>query len=178
MEEDSNSLHEIRGRNVYCGPAAIAAVSGITTDEAARLYRFFTFQTQTRSVGQRGTIDVLNHLGFDVEIEVPESPTSLRAFVTGQDSKQLNCLKLISVPRHFLAIHKLMIADSENMVPVHFEKSADIEEDVDEIYWLSLARKPKPIPTPRELKLATERFIEPEWSSESAFERFHKYYQF
>jgi len=46
----SMKLHEIKGRNRYCGPAAIAALTGCTTDEAAVVIRSVSRQESVKGV--------------------------------------------------------------------------------------------------------------------------------
>ena len=43
-------LHKIKGRNRYCGPAVISALTGCTTDEAAVVIRSISFQESVKGV--------------------------------------------------------------------------------------------------------------------------------
>ena len=48
-----NRLHRIRGRNTYCGPAALSALADISTDDAARRIRDITGDRAIRGVSPR-----------------------------------------------------------------------------------------------------------------------------
>lgn len=60
-------LHAIHGRNQYCGPAVIAGLTGLSTDESARLIRAATGRAQIKSTTPLEVIDTLRSLSFWVE---------------------------------------------------------------------------------------------------------------
>lgn len=60
-------LNEVTGKNRYCGPTAIAAVLGVTTDEAARVARAISGKASIRGMKYALVLDVLKHFGCTVE---------------------------------------------------------------------------------------------------------------
>jgi len=63
-------LKPIRGRNTFCGPAAIAALTGLSTDQAAAALRCVSGRKQIRAVTLKEIISVL----------VMQGATKFRAF--------------------------------------------------------------------------------------------------
>jgi hypothetical protein len=61
------ALHPVRGRNGFCGPAAIAALTGRTTDEAAALLRRKTGRRRITATSPLEVLPVLRHLGYSAE---------------------------------------------------------------------------------------------------------------
>jgi hypothetical protein len=59
------SLHPVRGRNSFCGPAAIAALTGRTTDEAAALLRRKTGRRRITGPRALEISAVLRYLGYE-----------------------------------------------------------------------------------------------------------------
>ena len=63
MDLNSAGLHAIRGRNTFCGPAAIASVLGVDTDHAARVLRKATGERRITGVHTRDLQEALRTLG-------------------------------------------------------------------------------------------------------------------
>ena len=59
-------FHPIRGRNRYCGPAAVATILGVTTDHAARVLRGLTGERWTKGVSVRHLTAAMEQLGMRV----------------------------------------------------------------------------------------------------------------
>lgn len=57
-------LHIVRGRNRYCGPAAVSAITGCTTDEAARLMRQRSGRRAIKGAYHYEVTAALRALGF------------------------------------------------------------------------------------------------------------------
>ena len=62
------SLFPIRGRNGFCGPAAVASTLGVSTDHAARVIRRFSGGSRTTGVHDKHLVSALLHLGAQVRL--------------------------------------------------------------------------------------------------------------
>ena len=60
------TLHPAIGRNRYCGPGALAIVTGHSTDDAAKLLRHLTGRRAIYGVGPHWMMPALRALGFAV----------------------------------------------------------------------------------------------------------------
>lgn len=110
-----SALHRVRGRNRYCGTTAIAAVLGITTDEAAAVIRPIHYGLQRlqeakkrghpappiKSVTDVELITALNDLGCRLDVtHRPDRPT-LRRWLDESDPDEANYI--LHVRRHYIA---------------------------------------------------------------------------
>lgn len=63
----NRKLHPIRGKNTFCGPAAIASVLGLSTDHAARVLRSISGDKRVTGVYPAHFVQALRSLGCEVE---------------------------------------------------------------------------------------------------------------
>ena len=59
-------FHPIKGRNRYCGPAAMATILGVTTDHAARVLRGLTGERWIKGVSVQHLTAAMEQLGVRV----------------------------------------------------------------------------------------------------------------
>lgn len=59
-------FYPIKGYNTYCGPAALATLLNITTDEAARRIRSYSGQSVVRGSSTSSLCDVLSKAGWQI----------------------------------------------------------------------------------------------------------------
>ena len=59
-------LRAIKGKNTFCGPAAMASVLGITTDHAARVLRTISCQPRITAVTASHLVQALRHFGVQL----------------------------------------------------------------------------------------------------------------
>lgn len=77
-------LHPIKGRNRYCGPAAMAAVLGVTTDHAARVIRGLTGEKRIKGVSVQHLTAAMEQLGVRVRYtRIGASYESLADWLSG-----------------------------------------------------------------------------------------------
>ena len=110
-----STLHRVRGRNRYCGPSAIAAVLGITTDEAAAALRPVRYGIERladakttgrpppaiKTVSDIELITTLNELGCRLDVIFrPDRPT-LRRWLAENAHDDANYI--LHVRRHYIA---------------------------------------------------------------------------
>ena len=115
-------LHDIEGRNTYCGPAAIAAIAGITTDEAADLIAsrrehdsYYKWWNPVRRCGTKEVTDVLQcDLDFWVRFVTADArrPITLKRFLDGRKPDDLKTVYLVNVTGHFVVIRGSILADN------------------------------------------------------------------
>lgn len=95
----SMKLHDITGKNRYCGPAVIAALTGITTDEAADAIRHHSGQ---RSVRGAFTIYVLRALrDFGIESSKIDGARGLTLAKWSEVARGRRCTFLVVAGNHF-----------------------------------------------------------------------------
>ncbi len=57
-------LKPIRGRNTFCGPAALATITGLTTDEIARRVRILTGRRSIKGMYDPEMVRIASHCGL------------------------------------------------------------------------------------------------------------------
>lgn len=62
------TLHPIKGRNGYCGPAAMASVLGISTDDASATIRRVCGLQKVAGLTTQQLVQALTHLGCEIEV--------------------------------------------------------------------------------------------------------------
>ncbi len=109
----AKQLHKVTGRNTYCGPAAVASITGVTTDEAAALFREITERAQCRWVFDHETRAVLAALGFRmVKVDAykkADAPTLCRWL---DKRERHDAVYLVSVTKHYVTVCGNQFADS------------------------------------------------------------------
>ena len=155
-------LHEIRGRNKYCGPSALAAITGLSTDICARYLRIANegLSNRVKGIETEMVTPALAEMGYETETRNfgDERPAYLNTGWSGipWDTWQKHYLPdrrpmILAVREtgtrgsgHFIAIREGWIADSGDMIgrkPVRI---------LDELYYPKVnfgngtqARKPR-----------------------------------
>jgi hypothetical protein len=61
-------LHQIHGRNKYCGPSAISAITGYSSDDAARVIRHHSGQRAVKGAHQRHVTAALRDFGIQSDL--------------------------------------------------------------------------------------------------------------
>jgi hypothetical protein len=123
----------------WCGPVAIALLTGCTVNDAAQLYanvhnfwrRPARPQYRLNSMTLRGVFDgetkwVLDLLGYDIfSIESAQGQTVQR-FIRLGGIYVANLKLLIAVPQHYVVAHRQQVSDNHKQnVPAHSHPMAD-----------------------------------------------------
>lgn len=111
-------LHQVkRDTNKFCGPAAISAIAGIWTSEAAALLRELTGKRSIKGTYAHEVLIVLCNLGYSCcEIEVLEDETLgqwLKTF-----PRDYNRLYLIAAAHHWQVVSLDKYVCSKTIIPV------------------------------------------------------------
>lgn len=69
-------LHEVTGKQRWCGPAALSAITGCTTDDAARLIRIESHVRAVKGTSDRQIAIALDTLGYSMLRSGPRAGTS------------------------------------------------------------------------------------------------------
>ena len=110
-----SALHRVRGRNGYCGPSAIAAVLGISTDAAAAALRPIRYGAhRVEAANRRGgpapavkkvsdveLIITLNKLGCRLEVGQRGDRPTLRRWLDERPDDDANYI--VCVRYHYIA---------------------------------------------------------------------------
>lgn len=109
----AKKLHPITGRNTYCGPAAVSAIAGVTSDMAAALFREYTERAQCRWVFDNETSVVLASLGYRMlrqdSFKKGERPTLNRWL---DKRENFDAVYLVNVTSHYVIVCGRTFADS------------------------------------------------------------------
>lgn len=128
----TTKLNSVNGANIFCGPAAISTIAGISTDEAARLVQEARYSRQdVRAMYLSEVMSVLNKLGWRTnQIRVPAG-TSLFFFLS---TMKEDGYYLLLLPSHFVVIEKLgsqrVFCDNHTKQPMNAASSARNMQEV------------------------------------------------
>jgi len=118
MSYTTPPLKPIVGKNSYCGPAAIATIAGVTTDDAASIIRRRRLLRNGYATPVRGTytsevVHALDVLGFDCDlyqrINRGGRPTLAKWL---RERKDRTATYLVEVTGHWLVVRGIKLADS------------------------------------------------------------------
>jgi hypothetical protein len=115
-------LHPIRGRNGYCGPGVISALTGVTTDEAAALLRLQTGRKQIRGVTPNELLPTLRNLGFWTErfqIFAEDTDLTLGEWLEVHTASWTGAY-LITTQGHWQLVAGEDVVCSKNRVPINW----------------------------------------------------------
>jgi len=122
--------------NRYCGPAALAALTGLNTGEAAAMLRDITGKRAIMGTSSDAMIEALGRCGMRVQHEEEYYPHSsmtlrnwLRDFYKGQ-------LILMIAMNHWWAMHDGFFVDSFNKLPTPIKDVHNPKSQVHKIYFL------------------------------------------
>lgn len=115
-------LHKPHGKNRYCGPAAISAVTGVSTDEAAAVTRMLTGRRSVKGMHDGEMVRALQALGCRVEEvgrAVRETQRSgktrrltLQEWLDRRAERERKSLMVAIVTGHFVAVKGDLVVDS------------------------------------------------------------------
>lgn len=121
-------LFPVRGRNRYCGPAVVAALTGKTTDEAAFLLRQATGRGRILSVRPIELIGVLESLNFLVErfqlFDLKRDGPILKQWLQAFTAPGMGAF-LVATVGHFQIVSRGVLACSRQQTPVHWKDIPD-----------------------------------------------------
>lgn len=114
-------LHSIKGKNSYCGPAAIAALTGVTTDDAARELRAVSGRRAIKWCYTSELVAALERLGYRAtETRVGDNPTLARWL---RERENRGVATIVLVTGHFVAVKGNKFADNRNPDPIFISKA-------------------------------------------------------
>lgn len=99
------TLHPIRGYNTYCGPAVLAAILGITTDEAAKRVREVNPRKQkVKGVSNYDILTVLERAGWRL-VRIPPFTRSVKSLI--RDWRHYSTgMYLINITDHYIVARR------------------------------------------------------------------------
>lgn len=138
-------MNEVKGKNRFCGPATLSAITGITTDEASRLIRWFSGQRSVTGTSCNSMRQALRHLGYwKTKIE-PMGKT------LNQHVQKSRSLQLILVTGHYVVSDSGLAIDSKNRKPTFIDEFKGKKARVKKCWEIRKCTEAKPIPTVAEL---------------------------
>ena len=116
------TLHRITGRNRWCGPAAVAAITGETTDAAAAIILAATGRRAITSTAAVHLRAALRPSGLTISLAesylaaAPRQRPTLAAWMRG--ARNPDATFLVAASHHWLVVRGSSVADSVNRRPV------------------------------------------------------------
>lgn len=108
--------------NRYCGPAALAAITGINTGQAAALLRWVGNRRSITGAGDEDMLAALYIHGFELDRTESHYPQKLMTLRKWLDNHYTGQLVLVSAGRHWWAIEGDKCVDSFNRRPTPIEQ--------------------------------------------------------
>lgn len=122
------------GANVFCGPAVISAVAGVTTDEAAKLVQDLRRSSRpVKAMYNSELIQVFSRLGFNT-VYLDKYKTSSLFYLLHSVLLEPGTY-VFMVPGHFIAIEinsdgRKYICDNHTKKPLNVTASARLSQKV------------------------------------------------
>lgn len=148
MSNDS-TLHDAlpvigQKHNRYCGPAAMAAITGLNTGECARIMRDVSGKRSIRGLHVQHMIRSLNHVGIAVASVEYEGDPSRPEWERYKDRPTLNqWLKeydghpaIVVAGNHYWAMSGDSYVDSFNRMPVPLSSIRQPKARVEQVLWI------------------------------------------
>jgi len=95
------NLNKIKGINQFCGPAVLAAITGLSTDECAVAISSVTGQKEIKGVYPKDLIKTLENLRCEVK-EIEIHARTLFGVINNLSGTE--GFYIIVVPKHYVAI--------------------------------------------------------------------------
>lgn len=139
------SLNEIKGINKYCGPAVLAAMTGLSTDECAAAIQSVTGQkSDIKAIQMYHLITTFNRLRFDMK-EIKTFSSTLYGTLS-ELSVENDARYIIAVPHHVIAIEVVKgyvyFIDNHTKVPIDARGSARLTQRVEQVYKITAKEIP------------------------------------
>jgi hypothetical protein len=139
-------LHRPTGKNRYCGPAALSAMTGFTTDQCAAVIRMVSGKTMVKGASTGEMINAIRAMGghttwspYRTSKYLAESIGKTRITVEQYmrergdgDGRNVPCL--IVTNDHFLMSLRDMIVDTRHKDPVHYLSCSSARKYVTSVY--------------------------------------------
>lgn len=127
----TDKLTKVEGSNTFCGPAVIASVAGITTDEAEKMIQHNRCNYKpVKSAYSSELVKVMRQLGWKTQT-VLAKPQSLYSFISEMKD---DGYYLITVPHHFIVVYKegnqRFFCDNHTKEPIRAASSARLMQKV------------------------------------------------
>lgn len=127
------SLNEIKfERNIFCAPAVMSAVTGLSTLECAKAISVFTHQQpeRIRGVYLRDLESAFRHLGW----KATRKPEGTTLYMTIGRYINEDGIYIIMVPHHFIVIEiknkSVYLVDNHTKSPISAANSARLSQRV------------------------------------------------
>lgn len=135
------SLATIRGSNGKCGPAALAAVLHVTTDEAARLIRKYRRVASGQVHGVypfelRGVLEELQGRRVVSRWYERGNRLTLAAWLRRRSRYQVRRPALVFLARHVIAVQGRKAVDNQTREPRFIRRFPGRRRRVHEVLWI------------------------------------------
>lgn len=142
------NLNTIKGMNIYCGPAVLAAITGLSTNECAVAISRVTGRSEIKAVEMTQLIKTLNNLRCDAEKLEPLFSGNTTLFRVLTDIHSSPGFYIIGLPKHVVAIEvssdeKIYFIDNHTKEPIPANSSARMMQRVDSVYKITKKNPPK-----------------------------------
>lgn len=141
MSETITRLHHalpVTGErhNRYCGPAAIAALTGISTGQAAAMIRDVSNRPWVKGTSTNQMLDVLSSLGLEVADSVTYYPMTRVTLRRWASEFWTGGLALVEAMNHWWAMDSGYFVDSWNRMPTPVSELHNPKSYVCNVFYL------------------------------------------
>lgn len=148
MSNDSTLSHALpvagQKHNQYCGPAAMAAITGLNTGECAKIMREVSGKRSIRGLSVQHMIRSLNHVGIAVASVEYEGDPSRPEWERYKDRPTINqwlneydeSPVILVAGNHYWAISGDRYVDSWNRLPTPVSKIRQPKARVEHALWI------------------------------------------
>lgn len=153
----------VTGKNSYCGPTALAAFTGLSTDEIARIVRLQTGKPAVKGLHRMDLMNVVRYLGGRAEIidmglklrqpsGVSRRPT-LKEWIAARADELKGKRLIVETPTHYVAVSgEMVLCSVQRREKRHYLSAAYANCDVVRVIELTLPDKIAPPPAARKPK--------------------------
>jgi len=140
-------LHPATGRNSYCGPTSISAITGCSTDDVSLIHRWITGKRSVKGMYHMELVPVMTWLGYAVDFE----DTTYRTLLAlGRNDRRR---MIVNVTGHYTAICDGWCVDTVSPNGVELERLCRGKlSRVKRLLIPTKTHEPKPVPTRERLK--------------------------
>jgi hypothetical protein len=114
-------LTAINGKNSYCGPAAVAALTGVTTTKAAEFIRTAYNRKAIRRVYPEELVHALKEMGYRATYSLVSGKPTMAKWLREREDR--NAANILFLTGHFVAVKGNKFVDNHTKEPVWISKA-------------------------------------------------------
>jgi hypothetical protein len=139
MKSKKITLHKPHGKNKYCGPAVMSAITGFSTDECAAVYRLITGQRYVKGMYTRHMRDAFSKMGgmtswFKGDVD---GRMTFAQWVSSRDDSKRNKIAIVNTTGHYVVVLRDMFIENQTKEWVHVNSARVARHRVKSVIWVA-----------------------------------------